>query len=355
MGSQASTSHTSALNAKSGHNFTIDISALPVVGPTPDMHPSAYRKPEPPSTLDNPGERKIRPEDITVFPPSQKMANPQTATAPVWPSHTSMSTATGLPRRSSSPFSGVASPNRLPRASSPRHLSPANSQIFERDVGTHIQELSPAIPSHVQIEDHIPPVLEASSLAITDTHLNPDEVEIVMHAAHQPASFNVTGSGVGEQPSAFTSHSDLGFGHEHEDNGSTYGAVDPTDLRRLSFISFADVVHAEHMETGQESAFGISMAPTTTGGRSLSPDRWRHSPPISGSTFASATARNASPEKGGSSLGLAVQGGTHGDLKIETMRQTLEKTGSNEQSGTLGQPPSVLNIVADDGLMRPLK
>jgi hypothetical protein len=64
--------------------------------------------------------------------------------------------------------------------------SPASSQIFERNVQE--PEPSPAIPAHIKTEDHIPAALDASSLAITDDHLNPDEVEIVMHVAHQPAA-----------------------------------------------------------------------------------------------------------------------------------------------------------------------
>lgn len=80
-----------------------------------------------------------------------------------------------------------ASPNRrINRSSSPGLHSPASSQIFERNVQE--PEPSPAIPAHIKTEDHIPAALDASSLAITDNHLNPDEVEIVMHAAHQPAA-----------------------------------------------------------------------------------------------------------------------------------------------------------------------
>ena len=80
-----------------------------------------------------------------------------------------------------------ASPNRrINRSSSPGLHSPASSQIFERNVQE--PEPSPAIPAHIKTEDHIPAALDASSLAITDDHLNPDEVEIVMHAAHQPAA-----------------------------------------------------------------------------------------------------------------------------------------------------------------------
>lgn len=79
-----------------------------------------------------------------------------------------------------------ASPNRRIRSTSPGLHSPASSQIFERNVQE--PEPSPAIPAHIKTEDHIPAALDASSLAITDDHLNPDDVEIVMHAAHQPAS-----------------------------------------------------------------------------------------------------------------------------------------------------------------------
>ena len=81
---------------------------------------------------------------------------------------------------------GASPSRRINRSSSPGLHSPASSQIFERNVQE--PEPSPAIPAHIQTEDHIPAALDASSLAITDDHLNPDEVEIVMHAAHQPAA-----------------------------------------------------------------------------------------------------------------------------------------------------------------------
>lgn len=86
-----------------------------------------------------------------------------------------------------------ASPNRrsMHRSASPGLHSPASSAIFERNVQE--PEDSTAIPAHIKTEDHIPPALDASSLAITDDHLNPDEVEIVMHSAHQPASTAVAG------------------------------------------------------------------------------------------------------------------------------------------------------------------
>lgn len=79
-----------------------------------------------------------------------------------------------------------ASPSRRIRSASPGLHSPASSQIFERNVQE--PEPSEAIPAHIKTDDHIPAALDASSLAITDDHLNPDDVEIVMHAAHQPAA-----------------------------------------------------------------------------------------------------------------------------------------------------------------------
>jgi hypothetical protein len=160
----------------------------------------------------------------------------------------------GSPR---SPLSTSTSPSRGIRSSSPRLLSPASSLIFERNVQeSHIpDDLSHVIPSHMQTEDHIPSVLEASSLAITDDHLNPDEVEIVTYSAHSRAAESVpTGTPHGDVQSP-TSSAILSSPLAHEAAGmdldeaaSSYGAIDTTDPRRLSFISFADVVQAEHAE-----------------------------------------------------------------------------------------------------------
>src|SRR5215469_1836952 len=75
-------------------------------------------------------------------------------------------------------FSAIGtSPGRV-RSSSPRLHSPASSLIFERNVQENPlpEDVAHSIPSHIQTEDFIPPVLEASSKAITDDHLNPDEV-----------------------------------------------------------------------------------------------------------------------------------------------------------------------------------
>ncbi|KAI9880710.1 MAG: hypothetical protein M1823_006714, partial [Watsoniomyces obsoletus] len=104
--------------------------------------------------------------------------------------------------RSASPMrpADLGSPHRHPYASpgspghgmqgSPRPHSPASSMIFERNVQEDIAppEASPSIPSHVITENHIPAALDASADAITNPKLDPDDVEIITHATHQPAS-----------------------------------------------------------------------------------------------------------------------------------------------------------------------
>ncbi|KAH7130330.1 hypothetical protein B0J11DRAFT_250255 [Dendryphion nanum] len=257
------------------------------------------------------------------------------------------------------PAGAAVSPNRrVARSSSPGLLhSPASSQIFERNVQESVSdlsrsELSPHLPAHIQTEDHIPSVLEASSLAITDDHLNPDEVEIVMHSAHQPASTVVTG----RPESVYAlSQEDLpvsisGFS-EAPDSTSNYGSLDTTDIRRLSFISFADVVQAEQVENDRDTVQFMSLS--STANRSPSPVRspasshgFSTSPPTSG------LGSGAASEKGveiGSPKAIWPPGSppAHGELQIETMRQALRKMGSSDLGGDVGvrsQPLSAVSI-----------
>jgi len=263
-----------------------------------------------------------------------------------------------------------ASPNRrsMHRSTSPGLHSPASSAIFERNV----QEPEPSVdvPAHIKTEDHIPPALDASSLAITDDHLNPDEVEIVMHSAHQPASSAVASSMADssvyspslahDESMASSSHADV---NEH---ASTYGSLDMTDPRRLSFISFADVVQAEHVEQdremlGSSDALQYQSLSSTAANRSPSPIRsptsshgMSASPPTSGAASPRFVdhGRTRSPGSPTSGLGhgansppLAV-----GELplQIETLRQTLRKTHSGDLSGGRSQPLSAVSI--DDSM-----
>lgn len=288
-----------------------------------------------PSAAKRDAERP-RPGDITVTGPSYQHVDPN-ATSDL--SSQSLRQAAMTPRRSSSPFAAAGSPTAALRSASPRHLSPATSQIFERDVqeSTLGPELSPAIPSHIQTEDHIPPVLEASSEVITNSRLDPGDVEIVTHASHQPAALSVAGSTLSESQvlAPASSHGELGLhNQESEDAGSSYGAVDPSDPRRLSFISFADVVHAEQVDAGKDAASHL-MSPSSfgsrQGGRSPSParspvpDRSPLSPTMSGSGYEGSPSRGAA-----ASIASGHSASQHGDLTIETMRQTLEKTGNSD-------------------------
>lgn len=264
------------------------------------------------------------------------------------------------------PLGVGASPNRrLGRSSSPGLHSPSSSLIFERNV----QEPEPSadIPAHIKTEDHIPPALDASSLAITDDHLNPDEVEIVMHSAHQPASSAVAGGlsdSVYSPPliqdeSTTSSHGDV------SEAAAGYGSLDMTDPRRLSFISFADVVQAEHVEYDRQEMLGSGetlqfMSLSSTANRSPSPIR---SPVSSHGPSASPPASGtASPKTG--DFGRTMSPGSpafpaaHGTqspslagelpLQIETMRQALRKTHSGDLSGARSQPLSPVSLTHDE-------
>ncbi|KAK3296866.1 uncharacterized protein B0H64DRAFT_111599 [Chaetomium fimeti] len=271
-----------------------------------------------------------------------------------------------------------SSPGRAGFASSPRLASPAGSQIFERNVqesSVSLMPSSPAIPSHIQTENYIPPVLDASSEAITDDHLNPDTVEIITHTSHQPASVTVTGlnpygdASWADELAAFSS----GTTTTAADTASNYGSFDTTDVRRLSFISFADVVQAEHggFSPGSPPRDSMHLAGltsftsnnnTNTHNRSPSPIRspvssagggvgpGGASPPLSqsgsvrGGLEAAARARASSPS--GKSLGSptsmmsmslspvasSTTGNNGGEIAIETMSQALRRTGSGDLS-----------------------
>jgi len=286
------------------------------------------------------------------------------------------------PSRHPYPSAIAASPSRL-RSSSPRLHSPASSEIFERSVqepvpiSTLQNELTASeahIPSHVMTEDHIPPALEATANAITCDKLNADEVEIVTSSAHQPAAAGVLESS--------TSHADLtqlhspplphhrsedseiassmqqsGFlpiGNE-EEGASTYGQLDPNDVRRLSFISFADVVQGEHQqqmashlgEAGSRDSLHIaslpSSIPSNAPERTASPLRSPRSP---GSTYSHSMSGSVTTPPPGVNIdpvseespsramgGVGGPMGQHGELQIETMRQAVRKTASGDLSG----------------------
>lgn len=243
---------------------------------------------------------------------------------------------------------------------SPRLSSPAGSQIFERDVQESAAMVpnSPAIPSHIQTENHIPPVLDASSQAITDKRLDPDSVEIITHTSHQPAAVTVTGAPPNPVPAtleatwaeelaAFTAGRGTIPGNE---TASNYGSFDNTDVRRLSFISFADVVQAEQQQASSRDSLHFA------GLTSLTPTGVNRSPSPVRSPVSSSGGQNTSPptSKSGSVKGFdmgAIPGSpgrkplgsptsllhpspvVNGEIAIETMSQALRRTGSGDLSG----------------------
>ena len=252
-------------------------------------------------------------------------------------------------KNTSHPYAST-SPVRNIHSSSPAPPSPASSQIFER----HVQEDSLAIreqapiPGHITTENHIPPVLDASSEAITNDELDPDQVEIVMHSAHQPASVTVTGAPASEA-GGLAPLDEQEVNAETEDGASTYGALDSTDVRRLSFISFADVVHAENVHEGGSIATG-TISPTSFPNRSPSPIR---SPVLAqtGSGSPALSGLDAPPSGIGMTLMSPIPGhsspsGGGGELTIETMRQALRKTGSGDLSGA--RSASLSNMAHND-------
>ena len=259
----------------------------------------------------------------------------------------------------SNPYGIPSSPGRGRHSASPRPQSPASSMIFERNVQEDVSlpEVSPHLPSHVLTENYIPPALDASAEAITNDKLDPDEVEIVTHATHQPAAVTITGVGADHSLSSSV-HDEFSHAHRQDtDNTSTYGSLDSTDVRRLSFISFADVVHAEQ-ELGDQrrDSTYLSGPPALAGGpRSPSPVRspvssqaLSTSPPTS--IAASVKGLETSPNRGvrGAGSPLPGQSSPLGELNIETMRQALRKTGSGDLSHFRSAPGSAVGN--DDGV-----
>ncbi|KAI9738241.1 MAG: hypothetical protein M1834_008739 [Cirrosporium novae-zelandiae] len=250
------------------------------------------------------------------------------------------------------------SPNRrsqiasspIPHLPSSRVVSPASSQIFERDVQEDVNapQTSPAIPAHIITENHIPPVLEASSEALTNSQLDPDHVEIVMHSAHQPAAASVKGMIHSEATSPIPDEPTSPL--DSEEMTEKYDGLDGPDVRRLSFVSFADVVHSENAEHSTVTSPLPMSARATSPVRSLNPSSSQDygcSPPSSMST----SFHEASPSRDGRAPGSprSPQSPPIGsELTVETMRQALRKTGSRDFGSIRSQPLSAVG--EDDGI-----
>ncbi|KAF3760815.1 hypothetical protein M406DRAFT_63953 [Cryphonectria parasitica EP155] len=287
--------------------------------------------------------------------------------------------STTSPARTHSPVPGMpSSPSHGLSSPSPRLSSPAGSQIFERDVQeAALIPNSPAIPSHIITEDHVPPVLNASSEAITDDHLDPDTVEIITHANHQPAGVAVNVAGIPDNTStswqddlaASLSAADFRALADPMDTGSNSGSPENSvDVRRLSFISFADVVQAEHQGhaglagsrdsihlaglTSIPSMGGIdhrspspirSPVSSTTGGAGTSPPNSK-SASLRGTETSPTRKPLGSPVSTSLSMSPSIPPmGIPGEVNVETMTQALRRTGSGDLSGVKSHPTSPID------------
>lgn len=256
--------------------------------------------------------------------------------------------------------------------------SPASSLIFERDVQEGVSRSQvPSIPSHIRTEDHIPPVLEASSAAIADDQLDPDSVEIVTHSMHQPAAAGVSSAASTEQPLSSLSTEEVVLPtNEFQEPQPISEALNTSRVRRLSFVSFADVVNAEHVETNEslnnqsnsQAALNSGIySPTVP--RDLSPSPLRS--PTSSHGFGSSPSTSispslkgleASPKFGGRRAGspFHMAQSPHsprfstdfgGELNVETMQQALRKMGSGDLTGVRSQRSSILGTMSNDDIL----
>ena len=168
-----------------------------------------------------------------------------------------------------------------------------------------------------------------------------------MHSSHMPAATVVTGPATSDVLGSSWTEDSAAASHPHPEVEDSYGSLDSADVRRLSFISFADVVHAEQADhsTGRDPSV-LSSPSSVTGfsraGRSPSPG---HAPvgggamayAMSGSPLASSFSRlDQSPVRNAGALGsprIPNSPPLSDGLTIETMRQALRKTESGDLSG----------------------
>ncbi|KAK6530356.1 hypothetical protein TWF694_003712 [Orbilia ellipsospora] len=282
---------------------------------------------------------KKKQDDKSGTPPTASGIPPITTISP--PETKSTNTGTNS---TASPVSPVRSSHfgsqRRSKNTSPR-LS--TSSIFERNVqDPSLPPGSPSIPSHFSTENHIPAVLEATSLTITDSSVDPDRVEIVSSTSHHtvlphhPESY----SNPWAEDSAHSGDESIGHGYT--------SSLASADKRRLSFISFADVVQAENEQAGHSSSnlepslgsqppLQVHHQPQSQQSapslRSNSPVRTPphlpHSPPGTGLGLSDfSMEKDMSIPDRQSGTGAAAQ--AHGEVTVQTLSQALRKHGSTD-------------------------
>lgn len=331
----------------------------------------------PTTTISNPGDstgilslikQKVIGNDKTdnagtISPPDSNTASPALKpTKPTSAVPTPISTSVGgkphspplsHPSSPTSPIRSISPPSPPPHsrafaATSPstRITSASSSQIFERNVQeSHPLPHPPSnpaapstaskIPAHIATENHIPAVLEASSIAITDGSIDPDNVEIAMLTTHQPLASQVSNA-------THRSEKEKEKFIEAEDllPPSTSHSSNSQDKRRLSFISFTDIVQAEQADLLDSTILSPSPLQTMNPGFPAQP--MVDQAGLSGITETLVRRRSPSPMRRGPGAapgspprtsagylperGLGVEEG----VLVETMGQALRKTGSGD-------------------------
>jgi hypothetical protein len=143
-------------------------------------------------------------------------------------------------------------------------------QIFERSVGDNVLPASTAgIPTHQLSEDLIPPALDASAETLVDTSVDPNSVEIVTMG-------NVDAS-VPNPRTNSPFDPTTGLDINSIEPGSSL--LEGDERKRLSFISYADLVHAEHRDPSPKRP-AKSASPSRSPDLSTTNSRTSHSPEI---------------------------------------------------------------------------
>lgn len=290
----------------------------------------------------------LAPSDKARFTPAPIATNTSNL-KPLSPplSHPSSPTS---PIRSISPPSPTIPARQFALGGSPARISASSTQIFERNVqeahaisAAVASNGAPAtvqkIPAHIATENHIPAVLEASSIAITDGSIDPDSVEIAVMTSHQSVSSQASNS--------LHPHKDS---HGDEHTGATTAVHPPStshsqhsqhsssaiqDKRRLSFISFSDIVQAEQADLLDSTI--LSPNPSTNVNPGFPAATVIDQVGISGITETLLVRRSPSPRYGASSPPRTSAGLLPGvgqqqqeGVVVETLGQSIRKTGSGD-------------------------
>lgn len=173
--------------------------------------------------------------------------------------------------RGSTNNSPKLAPPMQPNSASPRISTSSRASVFERSVDASVLTHSGANgtdsnrlvdPNHAQliVDNQIPSVLDASVEAITSNE-NLDHVEVIT-AQPTLSSDNLS---VPNLPNPWSEEENISTAHVPSDTGALGAA------KRLSFVSYADLLGVEHAEAEAASLRSSSPKP-------LSPDATGQSP-----------------------------------------------------------------------------